>query len=351
MAERKRSSRIDRIVASAEKVFGQSVEQVTAPGGEGRASFRVHLPDQLVIATLRPNFRRTHLEAFVLKELEGHCDLQPRCLGVDGEIMFQSDVGGRRLNQEIAAVDPGKKLDLAAESVTSILRIQAGARAAGLNEAVPHLGQNDLWVANFAKGPTMLAEYSNGRVMGLSQDDLCRAIDRPGQQFVKWDCRSGNAAIGQDEVLRWFDFEYCGARHGAEDLAWLIADEAWQVAPEDMQRIVTESFDPNCGHSLDDYLDYLALYVTFHCAQRLGLIVKEARKRGWLSKAKVRKYDDAGVHPEFAAQICRVGTFFGDRNSLTAPIARDFEEAEAVFIGILREGYLQAENLKEGLRA
>lgn len=351
MAKNKRRARIERIVASAEKIFGEDVERVSAPGGEGRASFRVHLRDRDVIATLRPNFRRTHLEAFVLSRLAGKCDLQPACLGVDGEILFQSDVGGRRLNQEIARVDPAARLDLAAEAVSSILRIQAAGRAAGLNEAVPHLGQNRAWVQNFASGPQMLEDYSSGRVMGLDFAALCAAIDRPGLQFVKWDCRSGNAAIGGDDVLRWFDFEYCGARHGAEDLAWLIGDEAWPVAPEDMMQVVIDGFDPGCGHARDDYLNYLALYVTFHCAQRLGLIVKEARKRGWLSKAKVRKYDDAGVHPEFAAQICRVGRFFADRNSLTAPIARDYEEAEALFVGILRDGYRQAGAQREGMTA
>lgn len=346
-----KNKRIERIVASAEKLFGQSVEQVSAPGGDGRASFRLHLPDRMVIATLRPNFRRTHLEAFVLQGLADHCDLQPECLGVDGEIMFQSDVGGRRLNLEIAQVSTDKARDLAAEAVGSILRIQSAARAAGLNDAVPHLGQNQNWVENFASGPEMLKDYSNGRVMGLDFAALCAAIDRPGTQFVKWDCRSGNAAIGQDEVLRWFDFEYCGARHGAEDLAWLIADEAWPVAPQDMESIVRDGFDPECGHEIDDYLNYLALYVTFHSAQRLGLIVKEAKKRGWLSKAKVRKYDDAGVHPEFAAQTCRVGAYFADRNSLTTPIARDFEEAETLFVDILREGYRQSAAMAGGMRA
>lgn len=342
---------MDRIAASAETVFGQKVVRIAAPGGEGRASFRVHLTDRVVIATLRPNFRRTHLEAFVLRELSPHSDLQPECLGLHDEVMFQSDVGGRRLNLEIAAVPTEKRVDLAAEAVTSILRIQSAGRAADLHNNVPHLGQNRGWIENFATGPQMLEDYSSGRVMGLDVDELCTALDHPGQQFVKWDCRSGNAAIGGDEVLRWFDFEYCGARHGAEDLAWLIGDEAWCVTPEDMERIVIDCFDPTCGHDLDDYLSYLSLYVTFHCAQRLGLIVKEAKKRGWLSKAKVRKYDDAGVHPEFAAQICRVGRHFGDRNSLTAPIARDFEEAESLFKDILREGYLQSGVVAEGMRA
>ncbi len=34
----------------------------------------------------------------------------------------------------------------------------------------------------------------------------------------------------------------------------------------------------------------------------------------------MRKYDDAGVHPEFAVQICRVGAYFASRRPDTAPI-------------------------------
>lgn len=342
MKKPKNRARVQRIVASAEKLFSQTVVRVTAPGGESRASYRVHLPDRVVIATLRPNFRRTHLEAHVLERISAHSDLLPECLGVDGEILFQSDVGGRRLNLAIAEANAASQLDLAAQSVSSIFKIQAAARTAGLNTEVPHLGQNRAWIENLATGPKMLAEYSKGRVMDLDMNALCEALEQPGAQFVKWDCRSGNAALGADDRVRWFDFEYCGARHGAEDLAWLIGDEAWPISPQIMQQIVVDCFDPSCGHALESYLDYLALYITFHSAQRLGLIVKEAKKRGWLAKARVRQYDDAGVHPEFAAQICKVGCFFAERNALTAPIARDFEETQALFVNILREGHLRA---------
>ena len=74
------------------------------------------------------------------------------------------------------------------------------------------------------------------------------------------------------------------------------------------------AFDPECGFELDDYLDYLSVYLTFHAVQRLKLISKESRKRGWLSKEKIRKYDDAGVHPEFAAQILQSWGSISRRN-------------------------------------
>ena len=119
MAKDSNQDRINRIVEAAEKHFGQNVDRVTAPGGEGRSSFRLHFENRDVIATLRPNFRRTHLEAFVLDELAPHTSNIPKVLGVVGEIMFQSDVGLRRLNQEIARYNKAKQLDLAAEAVAA----------------------------------------------------------------------------------------------------------------------------------------------------------------------------------------------------------------------------------------
>ena len=97
---------------------------------------------------------------------------------------------------------------------------------------------------------------------------------------------------------------------------------------------------------MDPYLDYLSVYLTLHCVQRLKLILKEANKRGWLSKTRIRKYDDAGVHPEFAAHICKVGAYFAQRDPLTAPIGLDFEDAQKVFEQVLRSGRKVVENMK-----
>lgn len=343
--KRRHKERIAGIVDRAERFFGQKVVRATAPGGSGRSSYRLIFEDRTVIATLRPNFRRTHLEAFVLKRLAQDCGDTPECLGVDGELMFQSDVGGERLNLAIAEATPERRLALASEAIAAIFRIQEAGRKQALQNALPHLGQNRDWIDNLVQSTAALAEFSRGRSAGLDHAALATRLDFPGRQFVKWDCRSGNAAIGTDGRLRWFDFEYSGARHGAEDIAWLIGDEAWPLSPAAMEQVVIDCFDPGCGHDRDAYLDYLAFYLTFHCIQRFKLIVKEARKRGWIAKARVRKYDDAGVHPEFAVQICRVGAYFASRRPDTAPIGRDFEETGTVFLNILKDGLRQAETV------
>lgn len=337
MSKNDNKIRMSRVMDCAEDFFNMPIERISAPGGEGRSSYRLHFKERTVIATLRPNFRRTHLEGFVLGKISEFCDDLPQCLGVVGEIMFQSDVGSRRLNVEIAKHDETTRIDLAEQAVSAIFRIQSAARKTTLGEMMPHLGNTEGWVMNFVDAVEALHPFANGISSNFDRIAAYEMVMHPGQQFVKWDCRSGNAAIGDDEKLRWFDFEYAGMRHGAEDFAWLIGDEAWPLAPETMLDIVTRSYDPDTGHTLDAYLEYLSVYVTFHCIQRFKLITKEAQKRGWLTKERVRKYDDAGVHPEFAAHLCETGRFFAERSRITAPLARNFEGARDMFLDILHE--------------
>lgn len=325
----------ETILAAAEKHFGTKVANIDAPGGEGRASLLLTLADDReVFATLRPNFRRTHLEAFVLSELSQHSDDLPQCLGVVGEVMFQSNVGDRRLNIEIAKVGGAKRRALAEDAIGAIFRIHRAARQTTLHQMLPHLGTTELWMNNFVGAIEFLNHMSDGISDKFDPASVSELLSNQAGQFVKWDCRSGNAAIDSDGRLRWFDFEYCGMRHGAEDLAWLIGDEAWPIRPDQMVDIIIDAYDPTCGHQIEDYLEYLSVYVTFHAVQRLKLITKEAKKRGWLSKTRIRRYDDAGVHPDFAAQICRVGAYFSAQSPLTACLTRNFEAAEHGFSGV-----------------
>ena len=318
-------ARIDLIKAAAESMLGEKVVSITAPGGEGRASLRLHMESRDVIGTLRPNFRRTHLEAHVLTELGAHCDDVPRCLGVAGEIMFQSDVGQRRLNIEIAQARTRARIDMADDAVAAIFRIHAAARKTDLHAVMPHLGSNRDWISHLVNVAAVLEPYGPGISRSYDRKAAANRITAEARQFVKWDCRSGNAALDPQGKLRWFDFEYAGLRHGAEDFAWLIGDEAWPLDGQTMLDLVSDNFDPDCGHSRDDYLEFLSAYVALHCVQRIKLVVNEAAKHGWKSKTRVRDSDDAGRHPAFLAHVAGVGAFFAARAPATAALQRNFE--------------------------
>ena len=101
MADGRFDDRSAYIAGAAWEVLGEEPVEISAPGGKSRSSLRLHFKDRTAIATLRANFRRTHLEAFVLEQLAPHCDDIPKVLGVHNDVLFQSDTGETRLSEEI----------------------------------------------------------------------------------------------------------------------------------------------------------------------------------------------------------------------------------------------------------
>ncbi len=316
-----------RILAAAEAHFGRPVRDVTAPGGRGRSSLRLHFDDGTAIGTMRPEPRRTRHEARILQRLDGRSDDLPRYLGLHGDVLFQSDVGGRRLNQQVGSGDRSRALDLAAGAVAALFRLQRAARGAGLVWTLPRLGGGRDWILRLVDGVDVLRDWAGPAPRSFDRAAACEALARRARHFVKWDSRSGNAALGDDGRVRWFDFEYSGARHGAEDLAWLIGDETWPVAPGDMVDVVIDAYDHVNGRDIADYLSYLSVYVTFHVLQRLRLIREETRQRGWLTLDRVRQLDDAGLHPDCVCQLLRVGRYFSAQAKVTSPLTGHFDTA------------------------
>ncbi|KNG92315.1 hypothetical protein [Pseudaestuariivita atlantica] len=328
MSERRSSSK-KRIIQVVEDLLGETVRSIDTPGGSARASCRVILKDRTIIATKRPNFRRTHLEAAVLKALSARTRHVPTFLGLQDDVLLQSDVGGRRLSQLAWTADKEGQRVLARDALASILEIQSAARIALADVPVPPLGQSRDWVAAMVGATRNLEEHDRERVPMLNHDAAIDALRAAPVQFLKWDCRSGNAARDMRGRLCWFDFEYCGMRHGAEDIAWLIGDESWPVPATEMFTLLESMLPDHDVGDVDDYLSYLGLYTTFHILQRLDLIQRETEKRGYRSRAKIIERDDVGRHPDFAAALCRNGMACAELHPLTAPLRRGFKRAAA----------------------
>ncbi|MCL4675900.1 MAG: hypothetical protein KJZ59_07730, partial [Pararhodobacter sp.] len=203
---------------------------------------------------------------------------------------------------------------------------------------LPHLGNNPDWLRNLVDGASVLVQFAGELPPDFDANATVRRLTQSGTQFVKWDCRTGNAALDRTNRLRWFDFEYAGLRHGAEDLAWLIGDESQPLDGPVLEAIIHDALDADPPGGRADYLDYLAVYTVFHILQRLDLILSEARSRGWLKIQRVLERDDVGVHPQLAAHLCRVGAHFADRSPLTAMLAVPLQTAAATFDRILKTG-------------
>mgnify|MGYP001145942668 CR=1 FL=1 len=213
------------------------------------------------------------------------------------------------------------------KAINAIFAIQRSARTALENVPVPPLGAAPAWIDGLLDATHVLQGFDSDRVQHLDRETLRGILDHSPKQFLKWDCRAGNAAISDDGNLCWFDFEYCGMRHGAEDFAWLIGDESWPVDAKTMFGIV-EACLRNDGHTdVDSYMHYLAIYSTFHMLQRLALINAEVDRRGWRGMKKIIERDDVGRHPVFAAMLCRNAMYSASLSPLTAPLRRGFKRA------------------------
>ena len=326
-----RRPKIKEIVAELERFFGQRVMKMAAPGGKARDSYRVHFDDRSIIVTYRESSGRTRLEARVLQALSPICPEVPQFLGCENNFLYQGDVGDIRLSQQVHNMDPSARPQLAAKAVTAIFRIQNAARHAPELNDLPHLGAEPEWVASLVDSIDKLAVFLRQGAPEFDRVSVCERLSQPSAQFVKWDCRAGNAAVDPAGKVSWFDFEYCGRRHGAEDLAWLIGDEIWPVEPQVMFDIVNDAFDPATGHARDAYLDYLGLYTTFHAIQRVLLVIREVKRRGWSTQDRALRYDKVGTHPLLGAGIADTAAFCADRNPLTRPLRPLLEEVSRTF--------------------
>lgn len=323
-------TKIRELITTAETVFGQRVEQVTAPGGRSRDSLRVHFKASTVIATRRKSAGRGAHEVMVLEAIGPDCAAVPALLGQSGDWHFQQDAGQIRLSRAIQDQSPDAQLLLARKAIAGIFDLQQAANSAGLVAKVPRLGEAKPWIQSVIDAPAALAANFGLTPPLLDQSALMVALDPPERCFVKWDCRAGNAALDEIGHLRWFDFEYAGQRHGAEDFAWLIGDEVWPVSAEAMIAAIAD-IGKTYGKADETYLDYLALYTCFHIVQRLTLIRSEVLRRGWLGITRILGKDDVGATPVLAKRLCERGAALANRHPLAAPLGPFFADVGAVF--------------------
>lgn len=325
----------ERLRATAEVFFDQPVHEIAAPGEPSRSSLRVHLEDGTAIGSRRGDPRLARFEASILRRLQPVCDELPVCYGVEGDIVFQSDAGSGRLNQEVYHLGITSRVELAEEAVAAIFRIQSAARQTDLHDTLPRLRSHPDWLTGFVNDVDILAPLVEGGVpASYPRADLPQYLDQPGIQFTKWNCRAGNAALDDEGRMRWYDFRHAGLRHGAEDFATLIGDECWPLDGETMLDIVEDGFDPDCGHEFDDYIAYLSIYTTLHCVQRLKLILRQVQCRGWRARDAIILNDEIGRHPDFAAHLCGVGAFFAAQQPTTAMLVPAFEAARRRFVTV-----------------
>ncbi len=328
----------EALVALIEDVFGETVRKISRPGGSNRAVYRVWIGSRTIIANYRPDPARAETERLIQRRLAPRCDRVPAYLGSRDGFTFQADAGVARLNRRINVVQGGARLALARQAVDSILDIQAAAVGTDLPQRLAPIDIDPAWTARFATGPTRLARMTGKAAPTYDWRAVQRRITPENLRFTKSDCRSGNAALDPQGHLRWFDFEQSGLRHGAEDLAWLAADEIWPVPMAEMHGIVRDITARREPHDHPDYMDMFEVYTALQLSRRLRLILIEAQNGGWVSQRRAAKYDFVGTDPRLGARLARGGVWLAAQNPMTAPWVGLFEHVARLFDDVRRAG-------------
>lgn len=319
--------RPEEIARIARRHFGDEVLRITAPGGAGRDSLRVHLPDRTVIATCRATLARRDRERLVLEALAAEGAPVPKCLGVAEGVLFQEDLGRRRLSVEMLR-DGGPRAERhAVAAIASLEAIRAAAEKAGLAAQLRPIGTGPDWRAEFVAAPVRLAATLGLRPPELDAERLLRRVGTGRRVIVKWDARPGNAVVRADGRVGWFDWELVGLRHGVEDIAWLAGDEFWPLGRE-----ATLAAAERAGALRDDRSRrLLCLFTALHGARRLALIARHRLAEGWIAAETALRYDRVGRAPDLARGLARRLVDWAEADSLTRPLVPFYETVAGWF--------------------
>jgi len=321
----------DMIVARVERFFGDRIVKMTAPGGTSRESFRVYFKDRTIIVSHRRDAARSRRERYALETLGPICEAMPDFLGATDGLVFQGDAGARRLNHAIHTCPPGGRVALADTAVAGIFAIHRAARRAGLTRALPGPEPAPTADDDLIAGVGQFARYLGQTPPPFDPAALCAGFRAEPRQFIKSDCRAGNAAFDPTGGLRWFDFEGAQIAHGPEDFAWLIADETWPLHPDAMLPLVRAHLTTDDSADVDGYMCHLEQLTVLQAIRRTRLIMREARRGGWLDRTKVLKYDKVGVDPYLGEGLCDAARSLARRHRATTPLVPLFKAAAEAF--------------------
>lgn len=274
---------------TCEEIFGSAVLR-TSSAGRSKQVVRFFLEDgRSMIATRRMTAARANLEFHVLQKLYSHGARVPKVLAFDGRLLFQEDLGQKRLSLILKDANCSQGEKLLESSLTSLAETHARGKAAGLGRVVATLGEGDDWLRILIDRPRVLGEFLRIPVPELPIDRLVELLRVTKVNFIKWDARPPNAVVLEDGNLGWVDWENCGRRNRLDDLAWFFGDQSVPDWPEVEERLLDRHLPAFIDNmNLDEARDYLAVYGTLHMCVRLSQILNREKKRGledWSSKS------------------------------------------------------------------
>lgn len=309
--------RVSQVVELAERQFGRPVQKITAPGGRGRASARVHFSDMTAIATYRPDARNRDREIALLQRFEGLDVPAPRILGRQGDVVFQQDLGNMRLSRALGEADDARARELAASGLTSLWKLKQAAEDIGLLDELPAIASSKDWALKYMAAPLHLSKMLHIDPPELSTARVLASLMAKPTAFVKWDARPGNAMVLPDGSISWFDWEHYGRRGGYEDIPFLFGDEFWTLDAD----ASLDAFRATAPDAMLEFEPVLIRMSALQAVQRLSLISERHNEKGWLEATIALGQDRVGTAPELVRRLARHGADWANRDALMEPLA------------------------------
>ncbi len=313
------------------RLLGVPVRDEEYPGGKRRDSRRMILQNgEAVIATRRGSQARMARETQVLTALNKHQGHAPRLLAHDGQrILVQSELEGYRLSEKFHRADEQGYRMLMSASLESLAQLHRAGSAEGLDTLLPTIGNSEAWINELIQRPAIIGKFFGIRPKRPDIAGLKTLLKVQQPRFVKWDARPGNAMVGFDNKVSWFDWEHAASRNRLDDMAWIMGDEFIPDHPAAEQEII-DSYLPLFADQMDetDARHYLMAYGSLHVTVRLGLIFKSKKDGGWWDANTCIQGDKVGVTQEFAINLCKRGARWSARNPYTESLSPWFERME-----------------------
>lgn len=314
--------------------FSCGLKKIEHPGGNERTSIRLVLHDErTVICSYRRSVQRTACEVYVLQKLHQQNAPIPKLLAFNGELLWQEDLGKKRLSTALQSATPRQLERLLSKSLDALIQSHHASERVGLDHApsILHLGTEHDWLIGLLDRPAIIGDFLGVKAPRPELEALYKLLSTVHKRHIKWDARPGNAMINNDGHVVWFDWEHAGIRNRLDDLIWFLGDETIPELPEVEARILnryTAKFAD--GFSQEDARLYIASYGVFHICVRLAIILQDKLdyKTPWKQTSQCIDEDRMGYSWELTQRLCRRGARWASRSPLTQTLAPWFDDLE-----------------------
>lgn len=316
-----------------ERALGSAIAKAEFPGGIYRESSVITLEDgRIVVATRRDEPANAAIEHEALRRLAEVNAPTPRPLYWNGALLLQEYAPGPRLAQAIAA-EPDTAGPLIADAMTSLALLHDRGSAAGMDSFGPLLGTSSEWIEALIARPDVVGEFLGVKAPKLDVDTLCEQFFCLYPRFVKWDARPGNAIALEGGGVAWFDLEHSGAGCRLNDLIWLLGDETIPDDPR-MEEALLDAAIPSFadGRSDDEARAFFYAFGVFHCAVRLGAMLRLKGDEPWGKFESFIVRDGLVVTLEHARRLCKRGARWADHAQETRSLVAWYEKVSRALI-------------------